>query len=105
MVDWIIPLVVGVLIAGGVLAVPLLMRSKSRGSNQQTNNSKSDALPPNPNIAPPDQNIVSDSKDWLRKFGWGALRVLGQVAVGITGGVIILIVIMLLMRPMTPVLQ
>ena len=53
--DWVIPLVVGALIAGGVLVVPLLMRSKFSGSERQANNSKSDALSPNPNIVPPDQ--------------------------------------------------
>jgi len=94
MYDWIIPLVVGVLIAGGVLVVPHLMRSKFGGLNRQPNNFKSDALSPNPNIVPLNQNIVSDSKDWLRNSKRGALRILKQIAIGLIIGTIILMVIM-----------
>jgi hypothetical protein len=100
MYDWIIPLVVGALIAGGVLVVPLLMRSKFRDLDRQTNNSKSDALSPNPNIVPPNHNIVSDLKNWLGVMGREALRIVGWVAVGIIAGVFLLIVIVLLLRAM-----
>lgn len=94
MYDWIFPLVVGVLIAGGVLAVPHLMRSNFGGLTRQSSNFKSDALSPNPNIVPPNENIVSDPKDWLRKFERGALRILKQIALGLIIGTIILMVIM-----------
>ena len=98
--DWVIPLVVGALIAGGVLVVPLLMRSKFSGSERQANNSKSDALSPNPNIVPPDQNIVSDPKNWLHTMGREAMRIMGWVAIGIIAGVILLIVVVLPLRAM-----
>jgi hypothetical protein len=106
MIDWIIPLIVGALIAGGVIVVPLLMRSNFRGVNRQTNNPKSGALSPDPKIARPDQNIVSDPKNWLRNVEKGVLRILGQIALGIIIGVIILFVIMpLIMNSLTPTVR
>jgi hypothetical protein len=94
MVDWIIPLVVGALIAGAVLVVPFLMRSKSGSLSQQTNNFNSDALSPNPTTMPPDQNIVSEPKNWSRVLEWRALSILGQIALGLIIGLIVLMVIM-----------
>jgi hypothetical protein len=43
-IDWIIPLVVGALVAGAVLVVLPLTRSKFRGVNRQADSSKSNAL-------------------------------------------------------------